>query len=286
MVRFRLLTTLLIVAAMAPVVRAAEPLLKPGDRIAILGGTFVERMQLSGAVEARLQCRRPEWQLTFRNLGWSGDNIHGIARKVFDQPADGFQRLVRDVETSKASVVLVAYGFSEASDGPESVERFEPGVRRLVNELSNEKRRVILLTPFAMPGYLVKGYDQSISQCRAVVERVGKELKVPVVTIDWQPQKDELDESRLLPSEKGYDNFAQQVADSLVGGKPCGQPDSELLRLIRAKDQLFFHRYRPQNETYLFLFRKHEQGNNAVEIPEFDPLIENADRAIWQAASK
>src|SRR5262249_34772195 len=39
------------------------------------------------------------------------------------------------------------------------------------------------------------------------------------------------------------------------------------------KNELFFHRYRPENNTYLFLFRKQEQGQNAKEIPQFDPLI-------------
>jgi hypothetical protein len=53
-----------------------------------------------------------------------------------------------------------------------------------------------------------------------------------------------------------------------------------LIKLIKQKDFLFFNRYRPQNETYLFLFRKHEQGNNAVEIPQFDPLIEELDQKI------
>ena len=35
-----------------------------------------------------------------------------------------------------------------------------------------------------------------------------------------------------------------------------------------------------QNETYLFGFRKHEQGQNAKEIPMFDPLIAQGDEAI------
>ena len=42
---------------------------------------------------------------------------------------------------------------------------------------------------------------------------------------------------------------------------------------INAKNQLYFYRWRPQNETYLFGFRKHEQGQNAREIPQFDPLV-------------
>jgi hypothetical protein len=45
---------------------------------------------------------------------------------------------------------------------------------------------------------------------------------------------------------------------------------------------LFFHRWRPANETYLFLFRKHEQGNNAKEIPQFDPIIEKREHEIEQ----
>ena len=48
------------------------------------------------------------------------------------------------------------------------------------------------------------------------------------------------------------------------------------------KNLRYFHHWRPQNITYLFLFRKHEQGNNAVEIPQFDPLIEKQEQLIAQ----
>ena len=53
-----------------------------------------------------------------------------------------------------------------------------------------------------------------------------------------------------------------------------------LRRAIIAKNRLYFYRWRPQNETYLFGFRKHEQGNNAREIPEFDPLVAEQERLI------
>jgi len=58
----------------------------------------------------------------------------------------------------------------------------------------------------------------------------------------------------------------------------------EALRLaVVEKNRLFFHRWRPANETYLFLFRKHEQGRNAAEIPRFDPLIAEQEQAIAAA---
>ncbi|MCH2613031.1 MAG: hypothetical protein MK006_18360 [Pirellulales bacterium] len=74
-------------------------------------------------------------------------------------------------------------------------------------------------------------------------------------------------------------------AKQLSGGVDLlGNYDPELSSQIRYqivdKNLMFFHRHRPQNETYLFLFRKHEQGNNAVEVEQFEPLIEAADQRL------
>ena len=49
---------------------------------------------------------------------------------------------------------------------------------------------------------------------------------------------------------------------------------------IIRKNELYFHRWRPQNVTYLFGFRKHEQGQNAKEIVQFDPLIAAEEELI------
>jgi lysophospholipase L1-like esterase len=53
-----------------------------------------------------------------------------------------------------------------------------------------------------------------------------------------------------------------------------------LRKTINEKNRLYFYRWRPQNETYLFGFRKHEQGNNAREIPLFDPLVDAKEKEI------
>jgi hypothetical protein len=48
------------------------------------------------------------------------------------------------------------------------------------------------------------------------------------------------------------------------------------------KNELYFHRWRPQNITYLFGFRKHEQGNNAADIARFDPFIQQLEKEIHE----
>ena len=60
----------------------------------------------------------------------------------------------------------------------------------------------------------------------------------------------------------------------------------EIRKAVIEKNRLFFHRWRPANETYLYLFRKHEQGNNAKEILQFDPLIEQSEMEIERARSE
>jgi hypothetical protein len=54
----------------------------------------------------------------------------------------------------------------------------------------------------------------------------------------------------------------------------------QLRQAIIRKNELYFHRWRPQNQTYLFGFRKHEQGKNAQEIVQFDPLVAEQEQQI------
>lgn len=78
--------------------------------------------------------------------------------------------------------------------------------------------------------------------------------------------------------DAGYRLAARHLVEGLGLKQPEGlltaaEKVDELRQAIVRKNRLFFHRWRPANETYLFLFRKHEQGQNAKEIPQFDPLI-------------
>jgi lysophospholipase L1-like esterase len=72
---------------------------------------------------------------------------------------------------------------------------------------------------------------------------------------------------------------AQCRSSFLIERGPHFEQAEELRQAILKKNELFFHRWRPQNNTYLF-FRKYEQGQNAKEIPQFDPLIAEQEKKI------
>jgi lysophospholipase L1-like esterase len=82
----------------------------------------------------------------------------------------------------------------------------------------------------------------------------------------------------------GKDIVTATAGEWAAGVKMARGPDFDQAEALRqaivAKNQLYFHRWRPQNETYLFGFRKNEQGQNAREVPEFDPLVQKAEDEI------
>jgi lysophospholipase L1-like esterase len=80
-------------------------------------------------------------------------------------------------------------------------------------------------------------------------------------------------------------SFAEAVVDSgrlamRIEDCPERRQAEELRKAIVAKNRLLYYRLRPQNETYIYGFRKHEQGQNAAEVPKFDPLVAEKEEEI------
>lgn len=78
-----------------------------------------------------------------------------------------------------------------------------------------------------------------------------------------------------------FDTSGTSVAGTSYASKVNPQYE-ELRQLVQKKNELYFHRWRPQNITYLFGFRKHEQGNNAADIAKFDPFIRELEQQIFE----
>src|SRR5262245_29885896 len=98
--------------------------LRDGDRVVWVGNTLVEREQRYGYWEALLTALFRDRNVTFRNLGWSGDTVWAESRGVFDPPERGFQRLVEGVKGLKPTVLFIAYGANESFEGEKGLPRF------------------------------------------------------------------------------------------------------------------------------------------------------------------
>ena len=280
-----------------PGIRARETqwqLGAPGTGLVWLGNTLVEREQRYGYWETALYSAYPGKKFTVRNLGWSGDTVFGEARAAFDPPAKGFERLVSLTLELKPTTVWVCFGANESFDGPAGLPRFEAGLTKLLTAIRPANARVVLFTPApvqAFPGHMTP--DQRAARTKDLalyseaVKRVAAANNLPVV--DWFGALAQgfglgaITENGVHPTEAGYRDTAANGFLAALGFSPQSidwERWDGVRRAVVAKNELFFHRWRPQNETYLFGFRKHEQGNNAVEMPKFTPLIEELDRKI------
>jgi hypothetical protein len=63
-------------------------------------------------------------------------------------------------------------------------------------------------------------------------------------------------------------------------GGPDADRVEQLRQLIVAKNADYFNYWRHENDTYILGYRKHEQGKNAVEFPEWVKLTEEKDKEI------
>lgn len=138
----------------------------------------------------------------------------------------------------------------------------------------------------AWPEFAYKG-GPKIVHSRTVDGIHLKPLGQNIVAIRIQsrlgiPSANEFQSTLRIPpaAEKPYISKEERARmDRFVAEANRPDSPSEILRsAIRKKNELFFHRWRPANWTYLLGFRKHEQGQNAVELPKFEPFI-----AEWEA---
>ncbi|MBA62943.1 MAG: hypothetical protein CMJ76_11315 [Planctomycetaceae bacterium] len=376
----------------------AEPAMRPGDRVTFLGGTFVERMQIHGHFEAEIRSRL-DGDIQFRNLGWAGDNVLGESRAVFGTVEKGMERLLRDMELTDPTVIVICYGANEAHAGQTGLTRFSENLSSLTTRLKNYEARLIFVAPrpyerLGIPLPNPASYNAMLSKYSAIIRKQAERTNShfidlatlePVVTTEvlqsstetgpwileehhgltsngvhltsfgyWRLAssfanalgltkqqiliapltesravsgltfekknqritiRGELTQMSLPPIENSFGLEGPQVTFQLGNLEPNRYQvfaGKELLGVFNSRDlakgitipaplevdkvnafrnaiiqknMLFFHRHRPQNETYLFLFRKHEQGNNAIEVPQFDELVDNYDRKIYELSN-
>jgi len=263
-----------------------------GDMVALVGSTFLEREGRFGHIETALTQAHPKLGLRFRNLAWSGDTVQGHARSYFGPPQEGFDRLKGHLEMIKPTVVILQYGSAEAWDGPGQVKAFTEGYVRLLDmvDAAAAKPRVLLVSPLPAeprpPAPDPAAYNASVAVYRDAIRGLAAARGVGFV--DAFALAAQLPATLRPLTENGL-NFSAQghaalgaLTPVVMGGSASAAPatDEALRALINEKNRLFFHRWRPANETYLFGFRKHEQGRNAAEMPMFDPLVEKVERDI------
>jgi lysophospholipase L1-like esterase len=287
----------------APSTRPFE--LKDGDRVVFVGGTFMEREAQLGYIETMLTTRFADRNVTFRNLGYAGDTVGADARRInmgwanFGGPDEGFNRLKKLVAEIQPTVVIACYGMGESFGGEAKVPEFVQKYNRLLEMLTTAGGRradsvqVVLVSPnyhedlgrpLPDPAEHNKQLRLYADAVRQIAERRGcryVDLFTAHERLAGGESKTRLTDNGVHLTDEGYARLAREIAAQLgLTEVPRSDRTETLRKLIVAKNADFFHYWRPENDTYILGYRKQEQGRNAVELPQFKPLVEEKEREI------
>ena len=150
--RLCLVIAALILCNLHSTVRAAEPIqLKKNERIAAVGNSLAERMNLFGNFETLLHTRLPEKQIIFRNFGWPADEVS------IQQRPSNYTTIDDPLEVYGPETFFCFFGFNEsfAGDSKASLDAFVAKYRAYIAEQTKRftkegrKPRFVLISPIA-----------------------------------------------------------------------------------------------------------------------------------------
>ena len=273
-------------AAARPLSVEGPLVLENGDIVVLLGDTFIERDGNFGYLEAALTAAYSGKALKFRNLGWSGDTPRAESRAYFGPPAEGFERLTKQLNELKPTVVISCYGAVDAFRGPAGHPDFLQSYRRLLDMIQTTSGAgVVLMSPpvaqsLPAPFPEMAEVNQQRVAVGTAIAGLAKERGLRYADLFAEIGATAVSsENGVTFTASGYAAMVPAFLQSL-GVPPAAVVPEKLRSLVVAKNQLYFYRSRPQNEIYLFGSRKHEQGNNASEVQLFEPLISEKEAAI------
>jgi glucose/arabinose dehydrogenase/azurin len=287
--------------------RAAGKLeLKHGDHIAIIGNTLADRMQHSGWLESLIYSKFPDYDLIFRDLGFSGDELTVRLRSQdFGSPDDWLKK-------EKADVVFAMFGFNESFKDVAGVEQFKTDLANFIKNTTSHdysgkgSPRLVLFSPIALEKHPDPNFpdpDEGNRRIKYYVDAMGEVAKahgIQFVDLFSASQKaykssaEPLTINSIHLKQLGYKTLAPAMFEALFRepAPSTNAPGFEKLRAaVNEKNDQFFHRYRTIDGFNVYGGRSHLEFNGVMnrdtllrEMDMRDVMTENRDKRIWAVA--
>ena len=278
---------------------------QPNDVVAIYGNGLADRMQHDPWVETVLQSHLSGKNVSFRNLGFSGDIVNQRPRsKGFINDAEYLQHV-------GPNVVFIFYGYNESFGGPAGVAAYEAELVKLVERYralrveKNVDPRFVLFSPIAceftgdpnLPdgkqlNANLAAYTQATQRAAEQAGATFVDLFSPTLQLfDSSDERFTLNGIHLNAS--GYQQLAAIISQTLLD-KPARPADSlaDVYAAVQDKNWHWHNRFRATDGNDVWGTRSvltfvDGQSNADVlkhELKMLDVMTANRDRVIWAAS--
>ncbi len=286
---------------------SAEPKLKlnQGDHVVYIGNTLADRMQHHAWLETYLHALHPEADLTFRNLGFSGDEVTTRPRSAnFGDPDQWMAKC-------EADLVFCFFGYNEALRGEADLKKFEADLAAMIEKMSQQKYngesapRLVIFSPIAHENlgspHLPNGSENNrkLAMYTEAMRKICKAGNVQFVDLFSMTQElyaaaeKPLTMNGIHLLDHGNRLVAQQVLKALYPQAKIPGDDeiSKLREAVLDKNDYWFNRYRVVDGYNVYGGRSKlawfGQSNADVmkrEMEIFDVMTANRDRRVWAVA--
>lgn len=278
--------------------------LEKGDHVALVGNTLGERMQHDGWLEARLQARFPDDELTFRNLCVSADEVKERLR------VEGFGSPDEWLAKTGSNVVFAFFGFNESFAGPKGVERYKKELDEWVRHTlaqsygGKDSPRLVLFSSIAqekLPSPQIPDNESNNKNIEIYTEATAQVAgNDQVVFVDlFHPTLEAYGKSTrpltidgIHLNEQGNQVVSRIIDQALFG--QSSRDDAALEKIRQAvldKNFYWFNRYRTNDGYNVYGGRSHEKYNGITnrevlqrEMDVLDVMTANRDKRVWAVA--
>jgi putative heme-binding domain-containing protein len=275
-----------------------------GERIAFVGGSTAERMNLFGHFEALLHLRFPDRELVIRNFARPADEV-----SVRQRPND-YTKLGDPMYAFNPDTLLCFFGFNESFSGPEGVAKFKADYEKLLDEYATKyprddaksPPRFVLVSPIAFEPTgdkcLPDGQKENtnLRLYAAAAADVAKkrgiafiDLFTPTLPLLARESRLKLTINGCHLNEAGDREVGRLLDMALFGGPNPGAANTEKLEAIRTavNDKSWVHQqdYRMVNGWYVYGGRRTwDTETFPREIVKLRKMAAVRDRYVWDIA--
>jgi glucose/arabinose dehydrogenase/lysophospholipase L1-like esterase len=300
-----LLVSLVLLPSFAP---AADLPLQDHTHISLIGNGLAEGFQRDGWLEALFQAQFPERHLSFRNLGFNGDEVKQRMRcENFGSPDDWLTR-------TKAGVIFAFFGYNESFGGPAGVPQFKEALTAFAQQTLQHKYdgsaspQLILFAPIAHENLHnpnlpdgsannpnLKLYSEAIKDVAAQTGVTFVDLFSTSLSL-YASARQPLTSDGIHLNEFGHREVAQAILQALCPSAPRTPMPQQQLETLRStainKDFFWYNRYRTVDGYNVYGGRSQLKYVDNVsnwdvlqrEMEVLDVMTANRDAQVWAAA--